>query len=464
LIVALVGRAAGTDALGAMSLASVLNTALFLLGIYLFFREYFRDPRAPLLGLVVMFGSWLDAPHFSNVYKLSIYFSVAGYPSSAALAVMLLALTALLRAIRSERERKGTWVLVLVLLAYLYVTHPLTAMLAFVAAGALVLTDGHAPRKRRTWLIGALFGALLLASLWPYYPALGMVASGTADRVQKGLEAGDHSLHSFYESEKLVGILGVAALALPLLPYFVWKRIHLVVPIGTGAMLAVFVAGAFIDIPLAHRFVLLAVFFLQIGLVWLLLVALSRPLRGASESMPRYVGRVAGALGAAILVAVMAVAAVADAGERFDREHRTGTESPTVRYGRRVAELVEPNAIILAEPLVSWPLPTFGPKIVTLHHRNPLIADGAERDQAWRRFFGSRATDEERKAILARFGVTHVIVTQRSSPATLRYLKAHGPRRGLPFGRALYRVSGSRARDSEVPASEAEEPSAPLLE
>ena len=67
LIVALVGRAAGTDALGAMSIASVLNAALFLLGIYLFFREYFRDPRAPLLALVVMFGSWLDAPHFSNV-------------------------------------------------------------------------------------------------------------------------------------------------------------------------------------------------------------------------------------------------------------------------------------------------------------------------------------------------------------------------------------------------------------
>jgi hypothetical protein len=441
LLVALAGRALGTDALGAMSVAAILNTLLFLIGIYWFFREYFGDSRASLFGLVVMFGSWLQAPHFSNVYKLSIYFSVAGYPSSAALAVMLLMLTVLLRVLRSERERPGLWALTLALGAYIYVTHPLTAMLAFTAAGLLALTDGKVSRRRRVWAFGAIAGGLFLATLWPYYPALGMVASGTADRVQKGLEAGaERSLHAFYAPEELVDIIGFAGLSLLLFPYFAWRRVHLVIPLGSLAMLGVFAVSAFIDIPLGHRFVLLAVFFLQIGLVWLLLAAFSRPLRGASEPLPRYAARLAGTLAAAGLLAVMAVSAVSDARARFDREERTGGESPTVRYARRVAELAGPNSIVLSEALPSWPLPTFGPKIVTLHHRNPLIKDGAERDRAARRFFGPKGSDEERWSLLARFRVTHVIATPRTSPAAWRFLEANGQRRGLPFGRVLFRL------------------------
>src|SRR6185503_10893280 len=152
--------------------------------------------------------------------------------------------------------------------------------------------------------LGSIVGGLLFASLWPYYPALGMVASGTAARVQKGLEGGaEHALHSFYEREKLVGILGFCLLVAPFLPYLVWRRKHLVVPLGTFAMLGVFVASAFLDIPLGHRFVLLAVFFLQIGLVWLLLGALSRPVRDPNEKKLYYAARLAAALAACALLA-----------------------------------------------------------------------------------------------------------------------------------------------------------------
>src|SRR5688572_6735294 len=47
-LVALIGRMVGLDALGAMALASVLNTVLSLFGIWWFFRLYFRDARASL--------------------------------------------------------------------------------------------------------------------------------------------------------------------------------------------------------------------------------------------------------------------------------------------------------------------------------------------------------------------------------------------------------------------------------
>jgi hypothetical protein len=442
-VIALLGRAFGTDALGAMSISSVVNTLLFLGGLYLFFREYFENRWAPLIALVVAFGSWLDAPHFSNVYKLSIYFSVAGYPSTAALAIMLLGLAVFLRALRSERDRPRLWVLSAFLWAFEYLTHPLTAMLAFTAAGLLALTEPRVPRARRLWMLGSIVAGVLLSSLWPYYPALAMVAGGTVNRVQKGLESGEHPLHFFYEPDMIFQVLGFGLLAVLAVPYFVWRRKLYVVPLGALVMLGVFAVSAFLDVPLGHRFILLAVFFLQVGLVGLLLEFL--PPRPSEPSSPplRRAARIGGAVLAGGLLATMAVSNVLDARDRFKDRRTPGGESVTVMYGRRVAELAGPNAVVLGEALASWPIPTFGPKIVTLHHRNPLITDGKERDWAAQRFFG-RASDDERFAILQRYRVTHVLVSSRQSGGALRFLAKYGHRRGLPLGRTLYRVPRER--------------------
>jgi hypothetical protein len=441
-LLSLVARALDTDALGAMALSSIVNTALFLGGIYLFFREYFRDRLAPLVALVVMFGSWLDAPHFSNVYKLSVYFSVAGYPSSAALGTMLFGLFAVVRLLRAETERRVAWTLSTLVWAYVYITHPLTAMLALTAALLLALTEAEVPWKRRLWVAGTVPAGLLIASLWPYYPALGMVASGTAERVQEGLEANTElGLHPFFEPQKLFDITGFALLAVPLFPYFFWRRKHLLVPLGTLVMLAVFALSAIVPIPLGHRFVLLAVFFLQIGLVWLLLQTL-RPLsRGATGRSWLRFTRIGVAIAAGILLSFLVLSNVDTAWQRFDgKRHAEHSSSPTVRYGQRVGELAGPNAIILADPVTSWPLPTFGPKVVTLHHQNPLVRDATERNRAARVFRDGRTSDDERLAIIARYRVTHVVTLPSESRGLLRFLGEHGKRRGLPLGRALFDV------------------------
>jgi hypothetical protein len=440
-LIALVGRALGVDALGAMSISAIVNTALFLVGIRLFYGEYFRSAWAPLFGLVVSFGSWLDAPHFSNVYKLSIFFSVAGYPSTAALGVMLLGLTVTLRLLRGESERPSLWALAAFLWAYEYITHPLTAMLAFTAAALLALVETNVPRRRRFWVGGSILAGVLLASLWPYYPALGMVAGGTVARVEQGIEAGGHELHSFYQPSMIANILGFALLALLPLPYFVWKRKHLLVPLGAFTMLGVFAVSAWLDVPLGHRFLLLSVFFFQIGLVWLLLELL--PPHATEPGAPPLlrVASIAGAVVAGGLLLFMGVTSVTDARERFfDAGRSQGGESVTVRYGRRVGELAGPKAIVFGDPLSSWPIPTFGPRVVTLHHRNPLIADAEERNRSAAVFFSGRTQDDERTAILARYRVTHVVLPLNPSKSAQRFLETRGHRRGLPTGRMLYDV------------------------
>jgi hypothetical protein len=439
LIVAVLARLLGVDAIGAMSIAEVLNTALLLVGIYVFFRTYFRSRLASLFGLLVMFGSWLDAPHFSNVYKLDVYFSVAGYPSNATLAVTLITFTIAVIVLRSERERRGLLGLLAVLFGYIYITHPLTAMMSLTGALILAAVEPGIARRRRVLVGGSVVAGLLLSALWPYYPAIRMVTGGTVDRVSNDIEEGSFTLHPFYAPDMMFDIVGYAIVGVALIPYFLIRRKQLFLALGPLPLLAVFLANAFVQLPLGHRFILLATFYFQASLVWLLLRLVSRDtLAAAWWKAPAVRALVASAIG--IFFVYLAYDNVKDARKRFTRAMLV-RESPTVRFGRRVAELVGPNAVVLADKLTSWSLPTFGTHVVAFHHRNPLVPDALERNAAVARFLGS-ASDDKREEILERYKVTHVIVSGRRGSAD-RFLSGRGSVQLLPGDSRLYTLEGS---------------------
>jgi hypothetical protein len=439
-LVALLGRTLGLDALGAMGLASVLNTVLFLFGIWWFFRLYFRDARASLFGLVVFFGSWFDGPHFSNVYQLGIYFSVAGYPSSTALGLTLILLAVTVLFLRAERERRGLLAALVLLFADIYITHPLTATMALPACVLMALTEPAVPMRRRLIVGGAALLGVVLTLLWPYYPALSMVMGGTAGRVQKVMAEGGQPLHPFYDPVMLVRIIGYCFAALPVLVYLLWRRRHLFVPLSTALMLLVFGVSAFVPIPLGHRYVLLAVPFLQMALVWLLLQLSPREARVKGPYSRRWL-RVVSASAVGVLLGFLGVSNALSARERFLRisPSLTPRSSPTVLLGQRVAEIAGPDAIVLANALASWSLPTFGPKVVTLHHRNPLITDADARDAAMA-FFSGGTPDDQREAILERFGVTHVLAPPVGSRSLARFLREHASARDVPGKHTLYAI------------------------
>jgi hypothetical protein len=445
--VALLGRILGLDALGAMGLASVLNTALFLFGIWWFFRVYFRDARASLFGLVVFFGSWLDGPHFSNVYQLGVYFSVAGYPSTTALGLSLILLTLTVLFLRAERERRGLLVALVLLFADIYITHPLTATMALPACVLMAATEPAVSMRRRLIAGGAALVGVVLTVLWPYYPALSMVVGGTAGRVQKVMAQGGQATHPFYETEMLVRIIGYCFVSLPVLGYLVWRRRHLFIALSAALMFAVFFLSAYVPIPLGHRYVLLAMPFLQMALVWLLLQLSPREARVHGPYARRW-ARVLSVTAVAVFLGFLTITNAVAARERFARisPSLTPRTSPTVLLGRRVAELAGADAVVLANSLASWSLPTFGPKVVTLHHRNPLITDGDERDAAMA-FFSGTTSEEQRVAILERFGITHVLAPPVASRSLSRFLREHASARDVPGRHTLYAI-----RDASAPS------------
>jgi hypothetical protein len=451
---AAVANALKLDALGAMGVSVVCNTLLLLSGIFFFFRTYFRDPRASLYGLVIMFGSWYDAWHYSNVYQLKIFFSVAGYPSTAALGMCLLGFAWTLEFLRGRSRVWPIAPLLSVWWGLVLVTHPLTAVLGFVGAGLLALTEARVPRRLRALVLGTLAVGVLLALLWPYFSVLRVLSGGGGPAVDSAIRrlAGSASevsgrLHPFYRLPGFLKSLGLALGGIPIALYLILRRRHWFISLGALAMAVPFVANAFVDVPLGHRFILLAIFFLQVALVWGLL----KLTWGAPEAL-RILARVPLRWGGRVLVTCVLVACawvnLGAALERWNLALRqlNGRESVNVRYGREAAEIAGPRAIILAAPHNAWPIPSFGPKVTALLHENPLVFDAAEREGEVTRFLMPDAQPSERLAILRRYGVTHVLLHHREAARLGASLAGIASRRLLSGGFALYTLDLASVR------------------
>jgi len=121
--------------------------------------------------------------------------------------------------------------------------------------------------------------------------------------------------------------------------------------------------------------------------------------------------------------------------QQLSRRYRR--ESNVIRNMRSVAEVAGPNAVVLANPLLSWSLPTFGPKVISLLHEDPLVPDGVRRGVDVRRFLSPRVSDRERTEILARYHVSHVLLDRERGP-TVRFLDKVSTVRTVSGGYRLY--------------------------
>jgi hypothetical protein len=446
LLVALIARALHWDALEAMTLSSVLNTLLFLCAIRLFFLSYFRHPLAPLYGLLVMFGGWWVGFHYSNVYALPVLFSVASFPSTTALGLTLLGFALVVRLLRAEVQRPWLGLVLLgVWAGAVFIIHPLTAMMSLSGALLLALADPKASWRVRFEVAFAVLLGCGLSHFWPYFSPWVVLRGGHGQDAnwagQSISQAADldvkRKLHAFYQPRALLEALGLGAITLLVLPYFFLRRERWFVGLGALSMLLPFVANAFVEIPLGHRFVLLSIVYLHIGLVWLLL-RLTPGHPGAFQFLRRRALGLVSALLVAGTLLVFCTHSVLLAQALFVRPR--SSQSPIIRNMRAFAAAAGPGAVVLASPLLSWPLPTFGPKVLVLFHDDPLVPDHAQREYSVKRFLGPAASDAERSQILARYGVSHVLL-QREGGSLGRFLARTSAVRMLGAGYRLYTLS-----------------------
>ncbi len=458
LLIALVSRLFGMrDALDASGIAALANTALFLGGLYAFFRTYFTDARAPLYALIVSLCGWWDAWSFSNVYQLSVFFSVASYPSTAALGVSFFGLAAVCHCLRLPEPRRGWLVAVVGIFAYLLLAHPLTAVFGVGAAVLLCLFHPDVTPKQRLVIVAAVVTGAAISHLWPYFSPFKVMLGGdapeaqwierTVDRAAQG--SIPRRLHQFYDRRGLIRALGIALAGIPLALGLFFSRRHRFMAVGAVGLVTAFALNVFVRIPLGHRIVLLAIPFLHMTVVWALLKLTPGFKEGTWLRLDTWPRRIAASLVIAALLAPFAHNAFERAQNRFQslpkryRSPKSGVypPSPVVKLARAVAEKAGPDAVVLADVGRSWSLPTFGPRVVALLHKNPLVPDNVARMSAVSAALAGGTTDAKREAILKRYSVTHVMMKGRTPTQLRKFLEKSGTRISLPDGYELYALT-----------------------
>jgi len=325
-------------------------------------------------------------------------------------------------------------------------THILTAIMAFVGVIAMAWFEPEIGRRRRWAVIGAVLSCCVLVHLWPYYSTLrtvlrgedidtSWVVDGLEDLIERDFR---RRHHHFYDLFPLVRTIGFAALGAYGLACFAVTGRHRFVLAGALAMLGPFVFNTFVKLPLGHRFVLLFIGYLQIGLVWLLLKLTPGYREAWWWIRGRRWRRVAGRLCVLGLLGVMTFVNVQKARKV---KAPSSARRNLATYCRAVAESTSTHAVVMADLASSWPLPSCGVKVVALLHQNPLVPDQRERSNAVRAFMSPEGSDGRREAILEEYGVTHVLTHRRSPKSLVKFLQKRAARRSLSGGYVLHTLS-----------------------
>ena len=429
-ILTALGKALGLNAIQLMSISLVVNFILIVVGLQLFLRRYFRDEWAPLVGFIAIFMLWGVAWNWSNVYQLRSFLYVGGYPSAFVFGLSLISFWATLKFLGQEGSLIVWGAILALLAALMLLCHPLTAVFGISGCVLLAFTEARAPIALRFALVTALVFGITVCEFWPYFSVwklmLGQYSGaieqwGELDKINPSgrLDSGAWQ-HMFYNPKLVVIMFGPALIGVPVLLWLLIKRQRLFIVSGAILMAIPFVANLFVTIPLAHRFLLFTITYLQFALVWFLLELLSNC---RSEPRPFYGRPVVLGLGLAAIATVSANfallfgeyrgASLAATDLTFrDKRALLPEGQSVVDVYRSLTDPLAEDSVVLATASLGWPLPTLKAKVVSLYHENPLVHDQVNRYQATGNFFYRPIDAEQRAMIIGRYDVSHVLISE----------------------------------------------------
>ena len=443
-VLVLIGGPLGLDAVDLMAVSAVINYVLVAAGLWLFCSIYFRNPWAPAVAFVVFLSGWGVPWIWSNLYELRSFFMTASYPSTFVFGLSLISFWLTLSFMRGLTGFFSGLFGLMLLSALGFVSHALTGVFLIGGSCLLALTERGPPPSLRVFVIFAVCNGALLAAVWPFFPVWDVILASSSevdDRTWQVFTGFDAMLerarsgawwHMFFDPMQFTVSLGPALLGIPLALWLLLRWRNLFIPLGLFMMTGPLVLNVFFQVALAHRFLLYAVFFMHLAIVWGILELFDR------WSSERREGRKTTAVTISVgIVRVVVVLAVIGhvallAGdyrgahlkytlELIDKRHAlpSGYDTPRL-YTELTAEIPE-DAVVIGNSRLTWPLSTFRGKAVALpeNHENSLLTDQFERVDAVNLFLAAETSAEYRAEIASRYAVTHALVNMRTTEDAL---------------------------------------------
>ncbi len=411
----------GPDAV--MALGALLVSALFLVGVQDFARQFYRHAWAPVVLFAVLCFAWgFPAIIWTGFHPLRSQMHSNYYPASVVFALTFIVWAQVLRMLNGRKLPPLSAALTVPLVAFSLVVHPLNAfMLGCGAAGLAVLQPGIA-WQRRGVVLAVLLAGVGLACFWPYFEVLGLAGNGVA----RG-KSTFNNFSFFFDWDFLILTCWPAMIGLAFLKEQLAQPAMRLPIAAAAATLLLFVAGGIADVSISHRmlaFVLLALQLMLAGGILARMKAQPLPLGISWLWSP---GNVVPVLATAfvLLQLFVAVEQLDDPGERT-----------LIRYPRhdviaetsRIVATLPPGAVVMGMDSASLVLPAFGVHVAAYPRPMVFSRTDDQRQADYVRFFQSRTSNEQRRAIIARWGVTHVaFLTHEIRPKVRAKVQQLGP-------------------------------------
>jgi hypothetical protein len=404
LAVGALARLGGIGPIGALSVAALLNLVVFLVGFRLFVARLVANPLGPFYALVFVLILWGVSPwRWSGFLNLNSLGFGLPYPSMFATATGLLSLWALDVFLEGRRL---IWLLGTVVgSAAVLLTHPITAVAMAVGAAALVVSRLDRPRWRLLLLLLAAVAVItLLVLAWPYYSVIDLLS-------QSSIYTSSHN--AMYQG--VLQRIFPALFALPLIIQRVRANHRDPLALMFVGACAVYLWGGLSGNLTHGRIISFLVMALHIALAAWFADLEQRVRQGSYRRLTATV--VYGGLAALLLIGVVGVspgllrtipAPLLLDSLRSDARLRKVPD----RYGFLGDCTGQYDVILTDLGFSSLAVPTFGGKVVSTGYPIPFIGDKAARDSDVERFFSPEATTADRRAILARYSVSYLLVEE----------------------------------------------------
>ena len=406
-IMALVMKAGNLDVLAVLKLFIILGLCFFLISVALFSREYFNDPGQAPWSLAFLLFFWGLGWREANGYMFSSILYTAYYPSVVAFSCAFLALYFQLRFMRSKQQ--GLLAAAIAVGALSFANHPVTGIF-FLACSALLYLEQEGLNKKTVFCFAlTLMAVLCLTALWPYYnfwDAFKRVAAGEMRNTM------DYSLTRQYLYSIPLLRAGPALIGIPIVIFYFTQRRYLLLWGGCAVFGFIYLAGYFVTISLAERFIFFIMCLLQLAssrLARQWFAAASLPVSSLKKTVTMLL--LAALAGGGVLQSALVIKEFMypcfsfPAGSLFPRY-----VNPNSMH-HELGNYLHEGDVVLSDLYTSWSVPVYtGAKIVALFHIAPHIRDNQTRIRDVETFYSASATNAVRKEIIKKYGVTHILL------------------------------------------------------
>jgi hypothetical protein len=390
-----------------LKLFEIAGLAFFLISAALFGNEYFNDRGQAPWSIACLLFLWGLGWNGTNAYMFSAILYTAYYPSVISFSLAFLALYFQLRFMRSKHP--GFLSAAIAVGALSFANHPVTGIFFLVCSALLYLEQEGLNKKTVFCFALTLMAVLCLTALWPYYnfwDALKRVAAGEMRNTM------DYSLTRQYLYSTPLLRAGPALIGIPIVIFYFTQRRYLLLWGGCAVFGFIYLAGYFVTISLAERFIFFIMCLLQLAssrLARQWFAAASLPVISFKKKL--MVVLLAALAGGGVLQSALVIKEFMypcfsfPAGSLFPRY-----VNPNSMH-HELGNYLHEGDVVLSDLYTSWSVPVYtGAKIVALFHTAPHIKDNPTRIRDVETFYSASATNAVRKEIIKKYGVTQIFL------------------------------------------------------